>query len=631
MAIPVMSILRGKEANEMAEKAKAPYNFVRLNTKVVKPPIAAACDKAVADEVKATERACIQAGYAGYLKNKEIQKFSGYFDVDIENLTPLFMGWKQKQPFFFSNGEDICIAGSSLRGCLRHVFKIITNSAMRFENNEKDMANVEQTADKDLDNIHLYYRDMAGKSKMPTKDKYSKRMNNVQAGFLVKETMNVNDGGQYFILKSEYITIPSKEEVIEKNELMEEPKEPGVDWHDDGGYVDVYSGKMKTKSIKSSKKKYYRISIPNVENAEIFEVPEEVIDSYRHDKTRGGLSLIPLLYENTADVELRDEDTRPLGKFKRAVPCFFMEEGGKVLSFGANPFYRLPYLQSIGDHVLPELNTEKIDFTDAVFGKGSYWRSRIFVEDAYLTAGQYTNDGNGETRQILLSPKPTSFQFYLNNTEGTPNDWDDTTNIRGDKMYWHRKCDWRSDGSNDNENLDVIIKPVEANRHFCSKIRFENLDAVELGALASLFQLIDLLKEPLPRHGGKKPDICYKLGMGKPIGLGTVRLTADLYVYNDKKRYGKLFSGNSFADGAEKAAPDEYIEAFKTYLQSQLPPGDAKNYQERLKDLCNIMDFTVVDLKDWTERTRYLTITSDKNTLTNRVVLPKIEETIHDL
>jgi hypothetical protein len=59
-------------------------------------------------------------------------------------------------------------------------------------------------------------------------------------------------------------------------------------------------------------------------------------------------------------------------------------------------------------------------------------------------------------------------------------------------------------------------------------VRFENLSEVELGALATTLQL---------------PAGCaHKLGMAKPLGLGSVEIKADLFLTDRRVRYQRLFS-----------------------------------------------------------------------------------------
>ena len=114
----------------------APYNFVRLNDKVIQPPLA---------EFILNKKDKKQ-GYKDFMATGE--KYSGYFDVEIKNITPLYIGGVEGA---FSDGKNYCIPGSSLRGCLKNIFKIITNGNMK----------IGTSGDVDVIDRVLYYRSFA--------------------------------------------------------------------------------------------------------------------------------------------------------------------------------------------------------------------------------------------------------------------------------------------------------------------------------------------------------------------------------------------------------------------------------------------------------------------------------------
>ncbi len=102
----------------------------------------------------------------------------------------------------------------------------------------------------------------------------------------------------------------------------------------------------------------------------------------------------------------------------------------------------------------------------------------------------------------------------------------------GRKFYLHataKAIEYKSweykDKSNKRDNLRPRCKPFADKQSFIFHIDFENLDDQELGVL-----LISLRPEKDFRH---------KLGMGKPLGLGTVRVDIDgIFETNRKQRYG---------------------------------------------------------------------------------------------
>ena len=75
------------------------------------------------------------------------------------------------------------------------------------------------------------------------------------------------------------------------------------------------------------------------------------------------------------------------------------------------------------------------------------------------------------------------------------------------------------------------MRPVKPRTTFKGRVRFENLSDVELGALLSALQL-----PSSQRH---------QIGMGKPLGMGSVRIEATLHITKrtgEQNRYTRLFT-----------------------------------------------------------------------------------------
>lgn len=573
-------------------KPTAPYNFVPLNDVVLRPPLYKYIKSC--NEIKS-----VQEGYKNFLLDGK--KYSGYCEVDIENITPLYIAGEDKK--FFSDGKNLCIPGSSLRGCLKNIFKIITNGTMRVDKENPDIT----------DKI-LYFRNLAGETVDPTKKLYSdrftydktykdkdgnlknKKASRAKAGFLVHE------GKQYYICRAEM-----KPENDDKRKVN--PKAPRIEWNNEG--ADISTGYM------NNKKHYYRIKSPVWKDKYI--IPGDVLNSYRDDKNRKGLNLLKVKnYKKGTD---REQFLKGAEKFDYIVPCFYVEENGIVSHFGAGPYYRIPYRESIGDHVPKALKEEQIDFADAIFGNKECWSSRIFVEDCYLDNDKSVLEKE-DYAKILMGPNPTSFQFYLNTDEyKNPQHWDSEADIRGYKFYWHKKMNWQGK-ENRNKKMNNLIAPVKANNHFKGKIRFENLDAIELGAFMYLFGIAE------------EEDICYKLGMGKSIGLGSIKLTGKFY-FRDDTYYKKLFATDkkSFAKCLIEVDKQKFIDEFKSYIKNKLSAKSFALYNQRIKDLKAILSTKYMmstNSKKWNNITQYMKI-KDMEIIKNRTPLPTIQEVIKGL
>ena len=173
-----------------------------------------------------------------------------------------------------------------------------------------------------------------------------------------------------------------------------------------------------------------------------------------------------------------------------------------------------------------------------------------------------------------------------------------------------------------------IVNMVSENEIFQSRIRFENLTDVELGAL--LFAL-DL------------PDGCaHKLGMGKPLGLGTIKITPKLTLINRDTRYQNILDKDgSWVTGEEFISDiSKYKNKFTEYIgknynnKNIVTSDDYWSKDSRLQELKYLLSFDEkMKEPSWKEKTRYMLIKNDnddnKNEFKERPVLPRPSEIIN--
>lgn len=271
-------------------------------------------------------------------------------------------------------------------------------------------------------------------------------------------------------------------------------------------------------------------------------------------------------------------------------PVFYLLEGGKLCFFGPCLFFRVPFQRWTLDYV-PAATLGKgdapLDLAEVIFGtvnagerkepmssNGAH-RGRVIVEDAQcLEADPFLPGQDGRRWPgVLSAPKPTSYQLYLvqpndlgrddrsrkNNLlayDAPPPDGPGTpaTALRGFKRYWHRgpvpdlaRSAQVEDGGDNQSGPGLYrdaptrhisqftrIRPVRAGAHFEGRIRFENLENLELGALLAALEL---------------PASCrHQVGMGKPLGLGALRIEAKVRLYNPKARYCSLQGAGWYPD-----------------------------------------------------------------------------------
>ena len=414
--------------------ATAPYNFVPLNSTVISD----------------NNPSVITGIHDRY---DSLERLTGYIECKLETLTPIYIrnGLTEEEvktkkeakdnSNFFSPAGQIRIPGSSLRGMIRTLVEIASWSKFGF-----------------FEDRNLYFRGFADQcknlreeydSQMKPYDKESRSsIYKMSAGYIVKE------GFKYFIYPAEKTGSKDKQFYnIKIEETSEEIKKVGTKRENykyyklnDGKSI-VVSGPMSNKwNPELSKKHDWVINKidQNIQNR--IEITESDIQSYNRDESRGG-KVPDLLKQCYNDKE---------------VPCFYVEwideEKNNRVSFGNTALFRISYQKSIGDHIPinGSTNKEKIDFANAIFGNTfdgekdpdiNPIAGRVFFEDAKLVNPNNNCLMGEETPGILLGPKPTSFQLYLeqdSNKKDELKHYNSGTRIRGNKFYWHKSGDkWK--------------------------------------------------------------------------------------------------------------------------------------------------------------------------------------------
>ena len=567
----------------------APYNFVKLNDVVVNAPFSGKLQEGKE-----------QQAYKQYLTSGEA-KYSGYFTVEVENITDLFINNGKDK--FFSDGENYLLLGSSLRGAIKNYFKIITNGTMRTGD------------DGDVTDKYLYYRTFASpfkdlstayKREMTAKDTEKNiDLPSSKPGFLVR------DGKKYYICPATFKRI--------KDEYKAQHKLSAIEWTNTT--VNVFTGPMR------NKKHYYQFT--GAQWSKKLEIPEKILLSYFADKNGNKTNKKLRLFDEFGNINKgiwkagagSAKLLQGAAAYDYVVPCFYVADDDIVRHFGSGPLYRIPYKKSIGEHIPAKLNNTVVDFTAAMFGNKENWGSRVYFENLYLQDGQKASFEDKDRAIPLLGANPTSFQNYLEtDNNGKAAYWNAASNIRGYKLYWHKTCEWRKDKNDKNQNVNVSkeFAPLKPGHTFVGRVRFENLSAVELGALANVLSL------------GDDGSYAYKLGMGKPIGLGSVHLKAKLHLQNDAY-YTTLFSEAGFDSGVELGDKQRYIDIFKQYMNEMLTPVSLRLYNERIEELHCIMNDSHLKDSSWAAKTAYMNINNikDKDLANHRIPLPSIKDVVN--
>jgi CRISPR-associated protein (TIGR03986 family) len=317
-------------------------------------------------------------------------------------------------------------------------------------------------------------------------------------------------------------------------------------------------------------------------------------------------------------------------------PVFYSQpQSGKVVGFfGQSPNFRIPFSHKGNGHAAtardfipaylkdPEKNENRdpvIDIAEAIFGyvrgnkredSNQSLAGRVFVSDANCVSnGDIWFEQEPIIPQILASPKPTTFQHYLVQDKETQaekpklkhyaNQPVSETVIRGHKLYWHK-------GSSPNfkhpeqqkvekEKATQIpkIKPIKTGISFKFTIHFENLSNIELGALSWILDI------------AQNDDYRLSLGMGKPLGMGAIKIEHKLYLSKRQSRYESLFANKSWETGEKIESDPSFASEFENYMALELQhSGHFKNHR-RIQMLLSMLKWT--DILKISE-TRYMEI-----------------------
>ena len=558
--------------------ATAPYNFVTLPDMIVPSPLDQNLDWSGMDE---KER---RAKFKEYILQSG--KLSGRLELELEAVTPVFIGGNGES-FFAPNGVPV-IPGSTLRGLTKNLLKIITCGAMR--------------RNEDFYDHHLYFRDFASRSKA-LRENYKKRMVEMvtvtqpDGKNAVKPRTKASPG---FLIRiaGNYYMCPAQAQIVFDPRKCN--KGEGIQWYDKGE-ADIFTGYM------NSKKTYVHIKEPVWDEEKRIPVPKEVVEEYRADKNRDGLDLFEKGKKGAAAGGFAKQK-----EVDFVAPCYYVAQDGVVQHFGHGRYYRIAYENSIGDHVPETMQKPVVDFADAMFGSKELWAGRVYFEEAPLVGSPEFLDR--DYSHPLMTPSPTSFQMYLKQTGSPAKHWDTDAELRGYKLYWHqniRKYDWKLDETKDKKVSGMKrIEPLGKGSCFKGCIRFSQLSEIELGALCSVFHL--------DKNG---EDIVYKIGQGKSIGMGSVRIKARLFVEDAASRYSCLFQGARWNDGMRETDDTVYRQTFAAY-QDKMLGQHRKRFDVGMSELRTMLDWKHTAQKDWNEKTAMMnpTVKGD-NRLKDRIPL----------
>lgn len=161
--------------------------------------------------------------------------------------------------------------------------------------------------------------------------------------------------------------------------------------------------------------------------------------------------------------------------------------------------------ESLGSH---------IRITDAVLAKPK----DCFAEDEFAEKGLHT-------LKELASPKISYLPFYTDQPgmEGWSYDKEGMM-LRGRKYYWHNQKEgaWKAERTKDGEPIrterNATMQLVRDNTSFSFHVYYDRITKTQLDELIWTLTL---------GENKKDSNLCYKIGHGKPIGLGSAKIRID--------------------------------------------------------------------------------------------------------
>jgi CRISPR-associated protein (TIGR03986 family) len=606
---------KGGEKNETpmnAKKnvsAKAPYNFVPLNEQVLYPE----------DQKVSFDR-------------YDPERNTGHIELVVKTLTPLMIskgvsieGNKSIHDFVkIGNKNKPVIPGSSIRGLIRSLVGILSYSSLIKNEHFMDHA--------------LFYRGVADRAFMGIyQDKFFDIQDDFNyrplAGYLSKNGNNYviypaeldSNSVQYYKVRntSYQITIdPHSKKPIFKfdGKVFTDYSFESIYFKPEPKTLHVhnrYNNKTKQKiayNLKYALVKEYSFTLPtstksfvqgtlvvsggmatkkhdqwiiNVrQDTVLLQVNSQVINDYKNDAQR--------------DAEF-DLIEKLKGTACNMIPCFYLtDSANNVISFGHTPLYRIKHSKTIQDAVHQNVDDNLKDFETILFGNTIDYASRLYFEDLTID-GDDNFQMDPTLIKILSSPKPTSHQYYLRQESSILKNWSSTEQIHisGIKQYWHKivnKGHWE-DNQPATASHAGYIKPVLPNKTFSGKLRFENLTDTELGALISAIELPE--------------GCCHKIGMGKPYGLGSIKIGSKLTIYNKLQNYVKLLDSDGKWSYEKRTEVKDFKGNFSSFILDKLQSEAGSLWEvDRIKQLKAMLRFdeNINANPDWLETTRYLAI-----------------------
>jgi len=309
-------------------------------------------------------------------------------------------------------------------------------------------------------------------------------------------------------------------------------------------------------------------------------------------------NLISQRYENLKKDYEKDSllEIQPNNKFN-GMPVFYSTKNDGYLTYTQIP--RKPFVNGVAE-LIDNLGKEKCKSIDElcpacnIFGATNIKDNENNVSiggKISIGIGKVSN-GNFEqtTLKPLSEPKPSFYQFYILNNrksqkkDGGKIDYNNFGKI-GRKVYlFHNKddLDYRAKEPN---NLNSTVELLKPGSKINFSIRYFNLSNYELGLILQALNL---------RYKSERLD--FQLGLGKPLGLGRVKLNSiNINEVNRKKRYDTLLDVKMGEENMGNDKMEKFINLFQS-VQKDRRKEEFEFDPDGLNRIENIDDYSIKDI-----------------------------------
>ena len=524
-----------------------------------------------------------------YKGERKLGTNTGKLVCKLVNKTPLFIMGESEQDNKGHTKEWFCrekgitiIPGSSLKGVIRNIIDVLTNSVIRNVEDEKleqrmgagkfesVFGIIESLPENGKKGIIVE----AEKIKVKTKEKIEigyKKFEFKDNGKEFSKKYNVKDGliervklkDSIYNLKETEIKIKPGVTTVEK--LITNSKEyknyltdnensvQGVLWFSSPIYGKIHE----------------KLLIPK-KNGRKFEFSKEEYEDFKYiikqraERIKNGKDINSSTFYYDKNLEIGD-------------PLLFEVKDGKMaehLAFSEIPRLRYKFspLDLVPEEFRPGDSLKNLSFSERLFGTtGDTTKKdeekkdelvalsgRVFFEDAKNYKPEMIDNGNPVTLKAFGEPHPTLTTFYLDNIEKNYNE-NKGVSIRGRKFYWHHKekigkpfseyrksVEMPKDKNGQNKfAYNSSLELMDINNEFEFNVNFENLTDEELGVLVYAIELED--------------GLLHKIGKGKAFGFGSCKIEIKEFLLENKDKY-KDFLIEPFEKESKK---EDYINKAK--------------------------------------------------------------------